>query len=208
MALKLSIVSNTKQMQRFTFRLQTKNLAFATKSTTDASLNQLRFALKRQWKRDFNSRRKNFPFFGIKKAKVNGGVSTSTFGSVFPRPRSADIVTLQSRGGIRRAQSRGLMIGTDRSKWGRNFTKRQRAGQYFVNSKGGKKLIYQQFKRKKNPVVAVLAPAARVGRNFQWEKAGQDPAFLQALQFHAEVQFRKEFKTWEAYVAAQKPVWL
>ena len=151
-------------------------------------------------------RRKNFPFFNKKKAVVTGRGRAGAFGYVTPKPRSSDIVALQSRGGTRVTQSRGLLIRTDRSKWGRRFTKAQRSKQFTVGAKGGKRVVLQRFKRQPNKVVAVLSPSAKIGRNFQWEKAGVDPALVRSLQFYANIYFRKEFKGWEERVNAAKPV--
>ena len=137
-------------------------------------------------------RRKTFPPFVIKKAKITGGeISRKT--QVFNHPNVDDILRLQIRGGIRTPEkAENLLIRTDRSKWGRSFTQNQRGRQYV--SEDGRR-IYRKFARKDDKVVAFLRKQASVPKRYNIAKPVRD--IEKKIPFFGNLYLRSEIKKWE-----------
>ena len=130
-------------------------------------------------------------------------------------PRLDDILTTQVRGGIRTPENaEKLLVRSDKSKWGRNFTQAQRRKQ-FVSADG--KTIYRLKKRgakapensrrgsssrpgrkkavNKLDVVGFLRPAVSVPKHF---RLGPPIKLIERkLPFYGHRFMREEILKWE-----------
>ena len=191
-----TVKSNVAELQRNLRRLGTTSIAFATKRAADRAAKLSVKILRDRAGRRMTIRRRNFPVFVVRKAKVKKGYANlSKPAMVFNHSSIEDIMRLQVHGGIRKPErGKFLLIRADESKWGRRFTGAQRARQYTARGKGGKVNIYRRLPRE-NKRVAFLREQANVRIHYRPYDAL--PQITDMYARLARLYLRAEFAAWE-----------